>query len=196
MMRTSRRLSFDLRGAALLPAAALVLHQLRYAVAYHHDAGPALAAQGHGYLGLITPVAALLLAAGSIRLVRRAAGGSAGAPRSFGRLWTACAALLAAVHFGQEWVESVLATGHPGGLEGLLGHGAWAAALLAVALGGLVAAALRGSAAAAELLAPERVRGPRLAAVPVLLAASPPHPVPRATPLRSLGARAPPPASA
>jgi hypothetical protein len=194
-MRVMRRLSFDLRGAALLPAAALVLHQLRYALAYHHDAGTALAAQGHGYLRTLTPVVMVLLAAGSIRLVRRAARGNAGAPCSFSRLWAACAALLAAVHFGQEWTESLLATGHPAGFDGLLGHGAWAAALLAVALGGLVAAALRGSAAAAELLAPRGVPRPSVVARPPLLAASAADQAPPVTPVSALGARGPPVAS-
>ena len=45
----------SLRGAALMPAAALAVHQLRYALAFGDGAPQALSAQGHAYLTSIAP---------------------------------------------------------------------------------------------------------------------------------------------
>jgi len=72
-----------LRGAALMPAAALAVHQLRYRLAFGARAPHELAAQGHAYLSTLAPWIALLaaLAVGAAlgRLARRWAAGGAGA---------------------------------------------------------------------------------------------------------------------
>ena len=73
------------RTAALVALGALIVHQLRYFGAYGGDAGRELAAQGHGYLGQLTPlVIALALAAVAGCLVRAALTGRTG--RGRGRL--------------------------------------------------------------------------------------------------------------
>ena len=48
--------------AALLPFAALVVHQLRFALAFGGNAGTELARQGHSYLHSLVPWLVLLLA--------------------------------------------------------------------------------------------------------------------------------------
>ena len=145
--------AWSVRAAALVGAGALALHHLRYAIAYRSHADEALTTQGHAYLAEITPAvgALLVLALGSC--LRRVATGRGTLPDrlSFGRLWAICASCLSGIHFLQEWVESLLCSGHPGGLAGLVEHGGAAAVLLAVAIGAFLALALRGAAAAVGL---------------------------------------------
>ena len=62
-MSALRRTTHTARAAALLSLAALALHQLRYLLAYGHDASGTLAHQGHAYLsGLVAPVIGVALA--------------------------------------------------------------------------------------------------------------------------------------
>src|SRR3954451_9271240 len=84
------------RGFLLLPAVALVVHALRYALTYGEDANAELAAQGHGYVDSLAPWLVLLLgiALGLFpRPVARAGAGRAasGPRRAFGGLWGATA---------------------------------------------------------------------------------------------------------
>lgn len=157
---THRRLRSALsgRGFMLLPAAAFAVHQLRYELAYGSRADQALAAQGHGYLDSLAPWVAVLvaIALGSylVRLAR-VAGGQVEQPRphrAFARLWLATSAGLLSVYAGQEALEGVFAAGHPGGLEGIFGHGGWWAVPLSAALGLAVALILRLGAAVMELV--------------------------------------------
>lgn len=154
------------RTTALLAVGALILHQARYMVGYD-DAGDALAAQGHSYLAVAGPLAGLLLALASARLlVALAAGGGRGAPdggrapSSFGARWFGAAAALAIIYVVQESVEGLLAAGHPAGLDGLLAAGGWSALPLAIAIGAAIALALNGADAAIALArrAPYRAR--------------------------------------
>jgi hypothetical protein len=136
------------RGFMLLPAAAFGVHQLRYELAYGSHAGYELAAQGHGYLDSLAPWVAVLLAfaAGSFlaRVARAAAGRGSDAPqRDFGRLWLLSSLALLAIYSVQEWLEGMFAAGHPGGLEGIVGHGGFWAVPLSAAFGLAVAALLR-----------------------------------------------------
>ena len=50
------------RGFLLLPVVALVVHELRYVLAYGEEADAALAKQGHGYVDSLAPWLVLLLA--------------------------------------------------------------------------------------------------------------------------------------
>jgi hypothetical protein len=63
------------RGVALLPAAALLVHQLRYSLTYGAQASNQLADTGHAYLGTAVPWVVMLTAAGvaSFAVRRRAA---------------------------------------------------------------------------------------------------------------------------
>jgi len=155
-----RRLSgvpASLRGAALLPGAALAVHQLRYELAFGAHADQRLAAQGHAYLASLTPWIVLLAGlaiGGSLgRLASRAARARArGARGSLVGVWVAATLALVAIYAGQELLEGFFATGHPVGLTGVVGGGGWWALPSAALLGGLLALALRVEAAVARLL--------------------------------------------
>src|SRR3954468_21430731 len=119
-------MALRLRSCALLAAGALGLHQLRYSLAYAGDAGPALRAQGHAYLGPLTAavVGALILAL-ALGLRRLAAGRPAGGSGSLAGLWLAASGALLAVYAVQESIEGALAPGHPSGIAALTAHAGW-----------------------------------------------------------------------
>ena len=60
-------------GLLLIPAASLVVHQLRYTLAYGSRANAELAAQGHSYLSSLTPWFVFALGIGLALFLRRAA---------------------------------------------------------------------------------------------------------------------------
>jgi hypothetical protein len=117
------------RGLLLVPAAALVVHQARYTLAYGPRATSQLAAQGHSYLHSVVPWAILAvgLAATSFlrRLARAARTGDTGQGFSPIRLWALTTVTLVAIYTVQETLEGFVASGHPGGLAGVFGHGGW-----------------------------------------------------------------------
>jgi hypothetical protein len=147
----SRRAAARLAPLALTPAAALVVHELRYVLAYGGGASRELERQGHAYLHSLAPWVVLLIALviGSfLRELGRALRGQASLPRytlSLGGLWLACAASLIAIYVGQEMLEGLLATGHPGGLAGVLGYGGWWAIPIAACVGLVLAVVLHGA---------------------------------------------------
>jgi hypothetical protein len=152
MTRRTARNVLAGRGFMLFPAAAFAVHQLRYQLAYGHRAGAALSASGHGYLTSLAPWVALLLAlaAGSFlaRVARAAAGRSESRPqRAFAALWALSSIGLLAAYSIQETLEGFFAAGHPGGFEGVFGHGGWWAVPLAFLAGLVVALLLRLAAA-------------------------------------------------
>ena len=65
-----------LQTTALLSAGALAVHELRYRIALGDDASSALASSGHGYLGLVTPLIALVTMLGLAVFVHRIAAAS------------------------------------------------------------------------------------------------------------------------
>jgi hypothetical protein len=153
-----------LRGAALMPAAALGVHQLRYELAFGADAPRALAQQGHAYLSSLTPwivlLAGLALGASLGSLAQRWARGpeaqDAGAlsRRAAGvRVWLLASAALFAIFAGQELMEGLLAGGHAAGVAAVLGGGGWWALPAALAVGGLLALVLHAGVALGEALA-------------------------------------------
>jgi len=192
----------SLRGAALLPVAALAVHQLRYKLAFGAGSSEALSAQGHAYLGALTPWVVLLamVSLGAIvgALAQRwAAGARGGSARvSLARGWLAVATTLFAVYAGQELLEGTFAAGHLAGLAAVFGAGGWFAVPSALLVGGVLALALRGVAAAEEAIGGAarfalrlgRLGGARDAACPAAFPARP-----RVTPLAgSAAGRAPP----
>src|SRR5262249_61854922 len=116
-------------GLLLMPAAALVVHQVRYTLAYGARANTELAAQGHSYLHSVVPWSIFALGIGASVFVRRAAraartGNAGGFTRlSAAALWALATAALVAVYALQETRESRSVSGHPGGAAGVLGHG-------------------------------------------------------------------------
>ncbi len=136
-------------GLLLIPAASLVVHQLRYTLAYGSRANAELAAQGHSYLGSLAPWFVLALGIGLALFLRRTLRAlSTGHAGRFTRLSPAIVWLLAwvgllAIYAMQELLEGVLAVGHPGGVGGVFGHGGLWAVPVAVVVGGVVAFCLR-----------------------------------------------------
>src|SRR5947209_11027365 len=146
-----RRLSTRFAPVALVPAAALAVHQLRYWLAYGDRAGAVLARQGHAYLHSLAPWLVLLLAVavGSfLRTLGRAFGGQRSIRRytlSFATLWAACVAGLVTIYASQELLEALFATGHPAGLAGIFGYGGWWSIPASVCVGLVLAAVLHGA---------------------------------------------------
>jgi hypothetical protein len=177
-------------AAALMPIAALAVHQLRFMLAFGPSRSSSeLAGTGHSYLSSVTPWVVLVLALGFGlflgRLARAWRSGEAAGParRNTVRVWFAATAALVLIYAGQEFLEGLFATGHHAGLAGIFGDGGLWALPAAAAVGGTLAllvcggrvvvalAARRGRKrviAAAE--APAPLRGPR----PVLLVAASP----------------------
>ena len=135
-------------GLLLMPAAALVVHQARYSLAYGARANSELTAQGHSYLHSVVPWSIFALGVGASIFVRRAARAArTGRSGSFTRLssaalWAITTAALVAIYSVQETLESFSVSGHPSGTAGVVGHGGWwalpAAALVALAVVGLL----------------------------------------------------------
>ena len=140
-----------LARAAVVPAAAIAVHQLRYWLAFGSSAGVELQRQGHSYLHSVAPwiVVALAWAVGTfLSALGRAMNGHTSASRyglSLFALWLICAASLVAIYSGQEFLEGLLATGHPAGLVGIFGYGGWWAIPAAVCVGLVLAALLHGA---------------------------------------------------
>jgi hypothetical protein len=140
-----------LARAAVVPVAAMAVHQLRYQLAFGASAGVELQRQGHAYLHSLAPwlVVALAWTVGALlSALGRALRGQTSVPRyglSLLALWLVCAASLVAVYSVQELLEGLLATGHPAGLAGVFGYGGWWAIPAAVCVGLVLAALLHGA---------------------------------------------------
>jgi hypothetical protein len=146
-MRTGR---FTLRVAALLAAAALVLHELRYWLA---GAGAEVPPGGHAYLPLAAALVVVVLAlacaqlVGAVARALRTGAGEPQPPHLF-LLWLISSTALLGVHIAQEAAESLLTTGRPELVAAMAGPGGPVSILLACFFGLLVALALRGAGAA------------------------------------------------
>lgn len=193
--------AWRLKAAALLFAGSLAVHELRYLVAYGAGADRAESTQGHAYLALLAPAVAagavLALAAWVLRLAAaRATAGTDPPVPGFRRLWAGASGLLAALYAMQETVEGLVSPGHPSGMPGVLGHGGWTALVIAMAVGAVLALALR--AARVTLAPPGRAATrPRLAPPAPSFLVPTPVALARLDPLASfLAGRGPPPASA
>jgi hypothetical protein len=150
-----------------MPAAAFAVHQLRYWLAFGGHVGDVLRAQGHSYLHSVGPWLVVLLAiaaGGFLRELGRALGGRCTGPRhalSFTALWLVCAAVLIGIYAAQEMLEGVLATGHAGGLSGVVGYGGWWAVPAALGVGLVLAALFHGARRVLHRIAAHRrPRGP------------------------------------
>ena len=138
------------RGA-LMPVAALAVHQLRYILAFGGHAGVQLSRQGHAYLHSLVPWIVLLLAVAAgafLWALGRALGGHRTRSRytlSLVGLWIVCAGSLVAIYVAQELLEGLLATGHPVGLAGIFGYGGWWAVPAALCVGLVLATIFHGA---------------------------------------------------
>jgi hypothetical protein len=151
-----------LAPAALMPAGAFAVHQLRYWLAYGKRAGVELETQGHSYLHSVVPWIVLLiaLAVGAFLVaLGRALNGGGSLPRytlSFTALWLLCAACLVAIYTTQEFLEGLFATGHPGGLMGIFGYGGWWSIPAALAVALVLAAAFHSARKVLDAVAKRR----------------------------------------
>ena len=141
----------SLARVALMPAAALAVHQLRYVLAFGGSAGVELARQGHSYLHSLVPWIVLLIgvAIGAFLCgLGRALGGQKSARRytlSLAALWLVCSLCLVAIYVSQEFLEGLFATGHPAGLAGIFGYGGWWSIPAALCVGLVLAAVFHGA---------------------------------------------------
>jgi hypothetical protein len=141
--------SWRLRTAALLGVGAFAVHQLRFAVPYGRGASHALAVQGHAYLLPLAPVLVGVLLLAFAHLLGAVARGAPAPAVRFRRLWVGASASLAIVYSLQELIEGLVSRGHPGGLEGVVGHGGWLALPLSIVIGLAIALLSRGASVAA-----------------------------------------------
>ena len=136
---------------ALVPAAALLVHQLRFMLAFGSGAGAELARQGHSYLHSLVPWIVLLIGVavgGFLWALGRALYGQRSVPRytlSLAALWLVCSVSLVGIYVAQEFLEGLFATGHPAGLAGIFGYGGWWSIPAAVCVGLVLAAILHGA---------------------------------------------------
>jgi hypothetical protein len=183
----ARSLIRRLAPAALVPAGAFAVHQLRYWLAFGSHAAAELQDQGHSYLNSVVPWIVFLLAlsigAFLLSLGRAFGGHSSRSLRSlsFATLWLLCSICLVAIYVSQEFLEGLFATGHPGGLIGIFGYGGWWSIPAAFAVGLVLTAAFHGARRVLDAVAerfrdqrpPElrpigRIRLPADAVIPVL----------------------------
>jgi hypothetical protein len=162
----ARSMSIRARTFALLPLAALGVHQFRYLLAFGDESSHELAAEGHSYLASLTPALVFVAALIAAELVYRLARASRGEdPRSRGTrlvaLAAAVATILIAIYAAQELLEGWLSAGHPEGLPGVFGEGGWWAIPIAIAFGAAIAVLLRGADAAVAAIARLRARRPQ-----------------------------------
>lgn len=161
------------RGLVLLPAGALLVHELRYWLSYGSQTNPQLADQGHAYLNSVVPWIVMLLAGGLSCFVARLArawraGPTESLARPFLKLWATTGTGLIGIYALQESFESVFAQGHPGGFAGVFGHGGWWAVPAAAAVSMLVVSLMRIGSALVRL-AGRSGRAPRRRTMTTLL---------------------------
>jgi hypothetical protein len=162
----------------LIPAAALVVHQVRYTLGYGVRANGELAAQGHSYLHSLVPWTILALCVGASvfvrRLARAARTGQSGAftHLSAAALWSVTTVGLFGIYAVQETLEALTFSGHPAGVSGVFGHGGWYAVPAAAVVALAVVALLRVGRAVLRLAAQYSTRPARLDASSLLAPAS------------------------
>ena len=123
-----------------------------------------MTAQGHSYLSSLTPWFVFALGIGLALFLRRAAHalrtGDAGV---FSRLssltvWLLAWAGLVGIYAIQELLEELLASGHPGGVAGVFGHGGFWAVPVAAVVAGVVTLCMRVARAVLRVAADARLR--------------------------------------
>src|SRR5690348_6135989 len=187
--------------AALMPAAALLVHQLRFMLAYSGHAQLVLVRQGHAYLHSLAPwIVALVAAAvgGFVWSLGRAMAGQRSLSRyalSFAGLWLVCSGCLVGIYVVQELLEGLLAHGHALWLAGVFGYGGWWAIPAAVCVGLVLAAAFHGAGWVLDEVA--RRHAPAPAQRPAIVPAPRPRHagLPRLSPLAGGGSGRGPPAA-
>jgi hypothetical protein len=147
------------RGAALLPVAVLMVHQLRYVLAFGSHYERELSSRGDSYTAWLTPVCGVLLALvlGAVvgRVAEACRTGLAGrSPRLTWRaLWCALTLTLVVCFCVQEWLEILLEPSHAGTLTGIFASGGWTALPAAAAVAAVLVTLVRGARVALAAIA-------------------------------------------
>ncbi|MBV9212683.1 MAG: hypothetical protein JOZ25_03445 [Actinobacteria bacterium] len=146
-----------------MPAAALVVHQARYYLAYGSHADGQLSRQGHAYLNWVTPwIVALTAVAFGLFLTRVARAWrtqeSSGAARPVAALWLVTALGLVLIYICQELLEGAFAAGHPPSLAGVFGHGGLWSVPVAMTVAFAMTLLMRGAHAVVRFASRARVR--------------------------------------
>ena len=140
------------------------VHALRYALA-----PSASADAGHGYLGMVPPLLAAVLAIALAHGVAATFARRRASRRPLHWLvrWALGTLVFVALFAVQENAEELLSVGHGAGPLSLLGHGGWLVLPEALVAGGVLVALLRGTERALErielLLTDAAPHAPRLA---------------------------------
>jgi hypothetical protein len=133
--------------------AAFAVHQLRFVLAFGSGAGAELKETGHSYFHSVVPwimllvgisVGAFLWSLGRAATGRRSTSASKRGI-SFLTLWFVCASCLLAIYCTQEFLEGLLATGHPTGIEGIFGFGGLWSIPAAIGVGLVLATLVHGA---------------------------------------------------
>lgn len=162
------------RAAALMPAALLTVHQLRFLLAFGGSSGEELEKEGHQYLSaLAAPIAMSVAIVVGLFFARLAGAWRDGAGEGHTRdgvasdstsrrglfhLALLIAGSLLVLYSCQELLEGMLSNGHPEGFDGVFGDGGWWAVPLSLVCGLAIAAALRGARAAIRWVVSRRRR--------------------------------------
>ncbi len=156
MLHPSERL---LVGIALMPVAVLLVHEIRYLLAFGDATGSVLADRGHGYLGQLIPplalVSALALGGFLAQLGQAWQTGTGGRSphRTLLALWLLTFAGLLGIYAGQEMLEALLTQGRQPSVAVVFGAGGLWAVPLSLLIGLLLALVLRGAAQVVDLFA-------------------------------------------
>jgi hypothetical protein len=175
--------------AALIVPASLLVHQLRFTLAFGGGVTAQLQRQGHAYLHSLVPWVVLLLALGVgifLRALGRACAAQTSWPRytiSFVGLWLACTSCLVAIYVFQELLEGAIASGHPAGPLGVFGYGGWWSIPAALCVGLVLAAVFHGARWALEEVAQRHALQRRLPALDRRLPQAADTLIPRLAPL-------------
>ena len=160
VVRARGRFSRAGLAVLLMPVATVLVHQLRYLIAYGPRAGRELAEQGDAYVHSLYPwLAALLplfLGAVVVQLARSAASPRAERTGGAARLWILWAGAFAALLVGyiaQEALEVILGSAHTDFLTQAFGAGGWCAVPIAAAVAVAWALLARGTQAALRAVA-------------------------------------------
>ncbi len=187
-----------------MPVATLLVHQLRYVLAYGPRAGRELAEQGDAYVHSLVPwLAAVLpvfLGALVIQLAKLAVASRSDVPAAAPRLkvlWPGAFVALLVGYLAQESLEVLLGSAHLTVLAQAFGDGGWWAVPSAAVVGLGWALLARGARAALRAVAERRAARLRQAAErpgrSLGRCPTPPSRSPRSCPLsRRLAGRAPP----
>lgn len=160
MLRARGRFSRGGLAVLLMPVATVLVHQLRYLIAYGSRAGHELAEQGDAYVHSLYPwltaLLPLFLGALVVQLGRAAAAPRAqrgGATPRLSVLWAGAFTALLIGYIGQETLEVLLGSAHAGFFTQAFGAGGWCAVPIAAAVSLAWALLARGTQAALRAVA-------------------------------------------